>query len=178
MQDCGPPVAREGDPEPGWHWLTAEEAASRKQFGCPICLPEDTRIATPDGERRITELVAGDPIWTRDEDGRRVAGHVVYAGSTPVAAGHTLVQISLADGRRVRASAGHPDADGAPIDRLETGMMMSGSMIVAIDPVPYHGARTHDVLPSGPSGVYWANGVAVGSSFGHTRAVDDRWTAK
>lgn len=28
-----------------------------------------------------------------------------------------------------------------------------------------HGERTHDVLPTGPTGIYWADGVAVQSSF-------------
>jgi hypothetical protein len=165
MQDCGPPVAKEGDPEPGWQWLTAEDAASRKQYGCPICLPEDTRIDTPDGERTITELTAGDPIWTLDGTGRRIVGHVAYAGSTPIVAGHTLVRITLADGRVVRASAGHPDAGGTRMDALATGMAMSGSTIVSVEALPYDGERTHDVLPSGPTGIYWADGVAVQSSF-------------
>lgn len=169
VQDCGPPVAQEGDPEPGWVWLSAEDAANRKKFGCPICLPEDTRIDTPDGERWITELAVGDPIWTLDGDGNRVRATVIYVGSTPIVAGHTIMRITLADGRVVRASAGHPDAEGAQIGGLVTGMPMSGSTIVEVERIPYDGARTHDVLPSGASGVYWADGVAVQSSFAGRR---------
>jgi hypothetical protein len=165
MQDCGPPVARPEDPPPGWSWLTAEDAASRRQFGCPICLPETTRIATPLGDRPVAELEVGDPIWTLDAAGRRVEGHVVHAGSTPIVGGHTLVQVTLADGRVVAASAGHPDLDGRALAELERGAALSGSTIVAIEPVPYTGARTYDVLPSGPTGAYWAEGVVLQSSF-------------
>ncbi len=164
-QDCGPPVASEGDPEPGWQWLTAEDAASRRQYGCPRCLPEDTLIDTPEGQRSVTELKRGDLIWTLDLNGRRVVGQVEYAGSTPIVAGHTLVQITLADGRVVRASAGHPDAGGNRIDALATGMEMSDSTIVSVETLVYEGERTHDVLPSGPTGIYWADGVKVQSSF-------------
>jgi hypothetical protein len=169
VQECGPPVSKEGDPEPGWQWLSAEDAASREKFGCPICMPEDTRIDTPDGPRWITELAVGDPIWTLDGDGHRVAAEVVYVGSTPVVAGHTIVRITLADGRVVRASAGHPDARGAQLGTLWVGAGMSGSTIVEVERIPYDGARTHDVLPSGASGVYWADGVAVQSSFAKRR---------
>lgn len=164
-QDCGPPVANAADPPRAWRWLSAEDAASRRQYGCPICLPEDTSIATPDGARPITALVTGDPIWTLDRAGRRVAGRVVHVGATPVSGGHELIQLSLADGRVLRASAGHPDVAGVALGTARVGAAMSGSTITAIDRVPYSGSHTHDVLPSGSTGVYWADGVAVRSSF-------------
>lgn len=165
VQDCGPPVARPEDPPPGWSWLTAEEAASRRQYGCPICLPETTRIATPEGDRSVTELRVGDPIYTLDADGRRIEAKVIHVGSTPIAGEHTVVRITLADGRVVAASAGHPDLQGRELGELSRDAALSGSTIVAIEPVPYDGARTYDVLPSGPTGAYWAEGVLLRSSF-------------
>lgn len=169
MQDCGPPVARAEDPPPGWSWLSAEDAASRRKYGCPICLPETAQIATPTGDRAVAELAVGDPIWTLDAEGQRVAGRVEYVGSTPIFGGHTMVQMTLADGRVVAASAGHPDLEGRALAEIPRGATLSGSTIVAIEPVPYTGARTHDVLPSGPTGVYWAEGVALQSSFARRR---------
>ncbi len=165
VQECGPPVAQQGDPPPGWQWLTAADAASRRQYGCPICLPEDTRIATPQGDRPITTLAIGDEIWTLDEHGRRVRARIIHVGSTPVGRAHQLVQATLADGRVMRASAGHPDTAGLAVGGLAHGATLSGSTIVAIERVPYDGARTHDVLPSGSTGIYWADGVALRSSF-------------
>lgn len=165
VQDCGPPVARPEDPPPGWSWLTAEEAASRRQYGCPICLPETTLIATPHGDRPVTELRVGDPIYTLDADGRRIEARVIHVGSTPIAGEHTLVRVTLADGRVVAASAGHPDLQGRTLAELSRGAALSGSTVVTIEPVPYDGARTYDVLPSGPTGAYWAEGVLLRSSF-------------
>lgn len=165
IQDCGPPAARPEDPPPGWSWLTAEEAASRRQYGCPICLPEATRIATPLGDRPVTELRVGDPIYTLDADGRRIEARVLHAGSTPITGEHTMVRITLADGRVVAASAGHPDLQGRELGELSRDAVLSGSTIVALDSIPYDGARTHDVLPSGPTGAYWADGVVLRSSF-------------
>jgi len=165
VQDCGPPVAGPEDPTPGWSWLSAEDAANRKKFGCPICLPESTRISTPAGEQRIDALRVGDPIWTLDASGSRVEASIVHIGSTPIAGEHRVVRIELADGRSVEASAGHPDASGRPIAELRTGERLSGSTIESIEHVRYAGTRTFDVLPSGTTGAYWADGVLLRSSF-------------
>ncbi|MBX7084235.1 MAG: Hint domain-containing protein [Nannocystaceae bacterium] len=165
VQDCGPPVARAEDPPPPWRWLTAAEAASRRQYGCAICLPQDTRIATPGGEVPVTALRVGDPIWTLDADGRRVEGHVRATGSTPVVGGHAMTRVTLHDGRVVTASPGHPTADGVSLWAVQRGGALSGARVVDVARVPYAGARTHDVLPSGPTGAYWADGVLLRSSF-------------
>lgn len=166
VQDCGPlPVVGAEDPPPGWRWLTAEEAANREKFGCPICLPEDTSIATPDGDRSIALLRVGDAIWTVDTKGDRVRGVVVHAGATPTSGVHTIVRAVLADGRIVSASPAHPDLHGRTMADLTPGAALSGSTITSVERVPYHGTHTHDVLPSGPTRAYWADGVLLRSSF-------------
>ncbi len=165
VRDCGPPVARPGDPEPGWQWLSPDEVARREQFGCPRCLPAATRIATPVGDRAVAELAVGDPIWTLDRAGRRIAATVVHVGSSQVIGGHVLARVTLADGRVVAASPGHPDAAGRPVADLTVGATLSGSTVVAVERVPLVGARTYDVLPSGETGTYWADGVLLGSTF-------------
>jgi hypothetical protein len=165
VQDCGPPVAREGDPPPGYHWLSAEQAQNRKQYGCPICLPAQTRIATPDGERAVSSLAPGDAIWTLDREGRRVAGHVLYANSTPLSGPHHVVRVTLADGRVVAASPGHPTLAGRTLGDLHPGDALSGSVVQRAEAAPFTGRRTFDVLPSGATGAYWADGVLLRSSF-------------
>ncbi len=165
VQDCGPPVASADDPAPAWRWLTAQEAASRRQFGCPICLPPDTRIATPDGDVAVDALRVGDPIWTLDAQGRRALGQVLVIGSTPVVGGHAMTRVTLDDGRVVTASPGHPTADGVSLWAVQPGVTLGGARVVDVAHVPFTGARTHDVLPSGASGAYWADGVLLRSSF-------------
>src|SRR5688572_278827 len=59
VRDCGEPVSRADDPEPGWSWLTAEQAENRRNYGCPICLPHDARIAAPGGDVAIARLQPG-----------------------------------------------------------------------------------------------------------------------
>ena len=44
---------------------------------CPICLARGTLIATPNGPVAVDQLQPGDPIWTTDASGKRVASVVV-----------------------------------------------------------------------------------------------------
>jgi len=165
VQDCGPPVAKDGDPPPGYRWLSAEDAKKREQFGCPICLPPTARIATPDGDRPVSELGSGARIYTIDEQGRRVIGHVMYVAATPIGGRHQLVRITLDDGRVVAASGGHPDEQGRPIAQLRQGDRIAGGKVSRVDIVPFAGDRTWDVLPSGSTGAYIVDGVVLRSSF-------------
>jgi hypothetical protein len=134
---------------------------------CPICLAATTRIATPNGEILVTEVRPGMLVWTESPDGRRVAAHVIEVGSTPVPAGHLMVRLALADGRVLEASPGHRSADGRPLGTLAPGDQLDGSRIVTWELVPYGGDRTYDLLPAGPTGTYWANGILVASTLVH-----------
>lgn len=164
MQDCGPPVARETDPPPPWRWLSPQDAANRKQYHCPICLPAEARIATPDGERPISELTVGARVLTVDASGRRVEARVLYMGSTPAGAGHHVVRVTLADGRVVTGSAGHPTAHGT-LGALRAKDVLDGATVTSVEVLPFTGERTWDLLPSGPTGLYVADGVVLKSTF-------------
>jgi hypothetical protein len=128
------------------------------------CLPEGAMIATPDGDVPVTRLEVGDPIWTADAAGARVASRVARVGSVERTGRHEVVELTLADGRVVRASAGHPDAEGRPVGELAAGDLLDGAAVRAVRRIGYDGARTWDVLPEGPTGVYWADGVRLGST--------------
>ena len=65
----------------------------------------------------------------------------------------------------VAVSPGHPDAEGQAVAELARGAALSGSTVVAIEHVPLVGTRTYDVLPSGDTGTYWADGVVLRSTF-------------
>ncbi len=141
--------------------------ASRKPSGmppCPICLAAATLIATPGGDIRVTDVKAGMLVWTADGDGTRIAAAVVEVGSMEVPSGHVMVHLRLADGREVLVSPGHRTADGRPLGSLAVGDELDGSRITLWELVPYGGARTYDLLPAGPTGTYWANGVLLSST--------------
>ena len=131
---------------------------------CPICLAASTLIATPGGGVRVTDLVPGMTVWTAARDGRRIAVNVLEVGSTPVPATHLMVSLRLADGRALVASPGHRTADGRQLGDLAVGQALDGSTITHWELVPYGSGRTYDLLPAGPTGTYWANGILLSST--------------
>ena len=74
------------------------------------------------------------------------------------------MHLVLADGRTVNVSPGHPAADGQPVGDLAAGDRYDGAIVTSAQLVPYTGGATFDVLPAGATGMYWANGVPLGST--------------
>lgn len=144
--------------------ITIEQQAAAGEPNCPICLARGTRIATPDGEIAIEDIRVGMPVWSIDAEGRRVVATVVKIGRTPVAASHRVVRLVLGDGRVVRASPGHPLADGRLLAAIRAGDTVDGATVVSATLESYDGGSTFDLLPSGPTGVYLADGIALGST--------------
>ena len=138
---------------------------------CPICLARGTRIATPQGPVAIENMRPGMSVWTTDGSGFRVAGRVLVVGSTPIPPTHRVVHLVLADGRTVDASPGHPLPDGRRLGDLRPGSVVDGADVVSADLVPYGGGATFDLLPSGPKGAYWADGILLGSTLAVTFAI-------
>jgi hypothetical protein len=132
-------------------------------LGCPICLARGVRIATPSGEVAVQDVRVGMAVWTTDGAGLRMVGVVRRTGHMPAPPGHEVIRIQLADGRSVLVSPGHRTADGRVVGDLRLGQAFDGSRIVGLGPIPYAGF-TYDLLPSGPTGTYFANGVLLGST--------------
>ena len=140
---------------------------SRKETSfntCPICLSKGTLIATPDGQIPVEKLRIGVTVWTADVSGHRVAAEVTDIVSTPVPPSFEVVQVTLSDGRTVTASPGHPTTDWRPLGDYQVGDTLDGSVVVATERVLYDGGYTYDILPAGPTGEYWANGVLLKST--------------
>ncbi|OLC57051.1 MAG: hypothetical protein AUH85_04320 [Chloroflexi bacterium 13_1_40CM_4_68_4] len=160
------PLSAQGSQVEGTVDASGRITISRQQSAgppnCPICLADDVRIATPSGSVAVTALRVGDLVWTLDA-GRRVAAPIVARGSMPAPAGHQVVALVLADGRAVRLSPGHPLADGRRAGELRAGDAVDGSVVTSATREPYVG-ETHDLLPAGSSGAYWANGVLLAST--------------
>jgi len=131
---------------------------------CPICLSVGTLIDTPDGPVPVEQLQKGMSIWTTDESGRRIVAVIMDTASTPVPALFQLVRITLSDGRVVTASLGHPTSEGRVLGDYQTGDILDGALIIIVERVAYDNSMTYDVLPSGPTGQYWANGILLRST--------------
>lgn len=128
------------------------------------CLPATARIATPSGDVAVSALHAGDRVFTADGSGARIVARVRVVQRVPIVGAHDIVELTLADGRVVRASAGHPTASGALVGELATSAVLDGSIVVSTRHVSYDGRATWDLLPAGPTGAYWADGVLLGST--------------
>ena len=131
---------------------------------CPICLAAGTYIATPNGDIRVQDLEAGLPIWTADALGMRRPAFVLKTVSRDVSQTATLVDLELEDGRELFVSPGHPLPDGRTIGSLFIGDIVDRARVRAIEPIPYRDNETYDILPSGETGFYWANGILLKST--------------
>ena len=134
---------------------------------CPICLARGALIDTPAGPLRVERLREGDAVWTVDAGGWRVPGVVTALGGMIAPAGHQVVHLVLADGREVWVSPGHPTADGRRVGDLRPGDELDGARVVSAELEAYRGGTTFDLLPSGATGAYWANGILLGSTLSH-----------
>jgi hypothetical protein len=131
---------------------------------CPRCLAEGTRIATPQGEVAVQDLQPGMPVWTLGKDGARVAGVVESVVRIPVPLNHEVVRMKLENGRTLFVSPEHPLADGGIIGQRQAGDALSGSRILSAERIRYTADFTYDLLPSGPTGFYWAEGVLLATT--------------
>ena len=144
--------------------MTIEQQAPAPEPICPICLARGTLIDTPDGPIAVDALQLGDQIWTMDADGRRVAGTVIALGSTVAPASHQVIRLTLADGRTVSASPGHPLADGRLVGALRIGDLVDTSAVIGMDWLSYGGGETFDLVASGATGGYYADGIPLGTT--------------
>jgi len=126
-------------------------------------------ISTPAGPVPVQDLRVGTPVWTTDRAGRRIRAVVLEVGHTPAPQGHRMVRLTLADDRTVLASPGHPTADGRTIGQLELGDRLDGSTVLSAALITYTGAATFDLLPTGPTGTYFANGILLMSTLARAR---------
>jgi hypothetical protein len=136
---------------------------------CPICLAAGTLIDTPQGAIPVEDLRVGDSVWTVNERGERVSALLVQVGSVRVPANHQVIDVTLSDSRHLRVSPGHPTADGRFFTDLKVGDVLDGAQIIHLELTRYTGTSTFDILPSGITSFYWANGILVGSTLKHNR---------
>ena len=144
--------------------IAIEQQVPAGQPPCPICLARGTRIATPDGSVAIEDIRVGMHVWSIDTSGKRITATVVKVGRTLVPASHEVVRLVLVDRRVLRASPGHPLADGRRLGSIRPGDRVDGVAVASASLEQYDGGATFDLLPDGPTGVYLADGVPLGST--------------
>lgn len=131
---------------------------------CPICLSENTLIDTPNGPVNVKMLKVGMMVFTLDSYSHKQAVTILKTGRTLAPQGHLMVHLVLNDKRELYVSPNHPTFDGRHFGNLSIGGTLDGSTITSAGLVPYNGTYTYDILPSGQTGAYWANGILVGST--------------
>ena len=131
---------------------------------CPVCLAGSTLIDTPSGSAPVKDLQKGMPVWTTDQAGNRIAGVVVKTSRVPVLSSHQMVQLALDDGRELYVSPGHPTVDGRVVENLAVNDLYDGARVLSVDRVAPDEGFTYDILPSGETGFYWANGILLDST--------------
>ena len=131
---------------------------------CPICLAGSTLIGTPSGAIPVRDLRKGMLVWTATRSGARMLAVIQETVRRPVPANVSLVHLVLGDGRELFVSASHPTFAGQPIGELHVGGILDGARVVRAELEPFADDATYDILPSGETGAYWANGILLGST--------------
>jgi len=160
VQSCGPPIVRyPNESPPGYVCQIKGYVRS-----CPICLAKNTLIDTPSGAIAVQNLQKGEEIWTVNSSGARVRAKILETSRTSVPITHRVIHLVLDDGRQLLASPGHPAGDGRTIGDLSAGDVFDGARVKTTKLIPYQESFTYDILPSGDTGLYWANAILIGST--------------
>ena len=160
VQGCGPPVVRYPDNTPPQYFCQLKGYIR----ACPICLAENTLITTPSGVIAVRDLRKGAKVWTLNSSGTRISGSILETVRMLVPVTHYVVHLVLDDGRELFVSPNHPTADGRLVGSLKKGDALDKAVVVKAELQPYHSPYTYDILPSGETGRYWANGILMGST--------------
>jgi hypothetical protein len=126
------------------------------------CASPDTPIATPKGYVAISELRAGDLVYSVDGAAIR-AVPLAMIHRNPVK-DHEVVEVRLESGATLAVSASHPIADGRTFGDLSAGASLGDTRIASVRRIPYAHPFTHDILPDSDTGTYFAAGVRLGST--------------
>ncbi len=144
--------------------MSALKRAPARNFMCPICLAAGSLIDTPSGQVPVAEVHAGSFVWSIDVRGRRIVEPVERVGAIRGLVGHIVIAVELSDGRRFVASPGHPLSDGRLVGSLRLGDAVDRATVASI------GLRqadaTYDLLPAGPTGLYFVDGIPIRSTIG------------
>lgn len=144
------------------HTPTAEQPTCPNSCRACGCASPDTPIATPDGERPISELSIGDLVYSVDR-AAIVVVPIVNINRVSVNE-HRVMRVGLDNGSVLEISERHPTADGRTFAALSVGTLLDGKAVVSTELVPYAHPFTYDILPASETGAYFAGGALIGST--------------
>ena len=121
-------------------------------------------IDTPEGAIPVQDMQKGMPVWTVNKFGARILGVTIKTSQTLVPPYHKMVKLILDDGRTLLVSPGHPMVDGRKAGDLAPGDLYDAARVVSSDRILYGDGATYDILPSGETGFYFANGILLDST--------------
>jgi hypothetical protein len=141
--------------------------------GCAACAcaAPATPIATPSGDRPISELKVGDLVYSIDH-GRLAIVPLAAIHRQPVTSAHRMVELRLPHATLL-LSPGHPTADGRTFGALGAGDRLDGVPVLGARVSAYDQPFTYDILPASDTGTYLAAGVLVGSTLAPARGVSE-----
>ena len=108
-----------------------------------ICLAATDRIDTPTGQVPVSQIRVGMIVWTLDATGRRVSASVLLVSHRTAPLDYKVLRLTLADGRTVEASPGHPTADGLHTDRYPEDPLVALGDLKARIAATIHWRRAH-----------------------------------
>ncbi len=129
--------------------------------GC-VCNSPDTPIATPLGDRPISELAAGDLVYSVDREAI-VAVPILRTHHASVH-DHHVVRVTLSSGTVLEISPGHPTADGRTFGDLHRGDSLDRFTVTNVELIPYTHPFTYDILPASDTHRYFAGGALIGTT--------------
>jgi len=135
------------------------------------CCPKGAMVRTPNGPVPIENIRKGDEVSSLNDQLQRVVVRVAEVVVRGVPSGHRLSSITFDDGSRLRVSPTHPMADGLLASELTEGTVYRGKLVAEYKTIPYLDRCTYDILPDTPSGLYWLDGILVGSTLNITEVV-------
>jgi hypothetical protein len=130
----------------------------------PICLAKGTLIDTPNGSVPVEQAQKGVVVWTVDDLGKRVAAMVVETSVTSTPSGFQVIRVGLNDDRTVTVSWSHPTGEGRALGEYQVGDALDGALVMTVEHVTYNGDATYDLLTTGSTGLYWADGILLKST--------------
>jgi hypothetical protein len=141
-----------------------------------VCAAPDTPIDTPSGEEPIAVLRTGDLVYSVDH-GEVVAVPIARVRRTPVM-NHHVVKVTLASGKTLRISEGHPTADGRFFRDLSPGDRLGDVVVTAVESIPYNEDATYDIEPASDTAIYFSDGAPIGSTLRSLRSLRSQVIAR
>lgn len=138
------------------------------------CLPGDALIATLRGDRPISSLKPGDQIMVRISDADIAQVAIKKINKVPVKQPYKMIELTMEDGRKIRASGLHPVENGKTLSSYKKNDVILDYRIIAVNEVPYEGTHTWDLLTEGPPSRYRVNGVWMESTMQIESAAKER----